>query len=56
MGREHDIGTLEPGKVADFIVLESNPLDDIANLRTIVSVARAGELMPIAELAFDPAR
>jgi len=56
MGREDDLGTLEVGKVADFIVLEANPLDDIANLRTITSVARAGQLMPIAELAFDPAR
>jgi imidazolonepropionase-like amidohydrolase len=33
-----ELGTLESGKWADFIVLNENPLDDIANLRTIDSV------------------
>ena len=33
-----DIGTLEAGKWADFIVLSNNPLDDIKNARTIESV------------------
>ncbi len=38
-----DIGTLETGKSADFIVLEANPLDDITNTRRIVSVHLRGE-------------
>jgi imidazolonepropionase-like amidohydrolase len=33
-----DIGTLAPGKSADFVVLDANPLDDIRNTRTISSV------------------
>jgi imidazolonepropionase-like amidohydrolase len=32
MGLEGDVGTLEPGKLADLIVVEGNPLHDIALL------------------------
>jgi imidazolonepropionase-like amidohydrolase len=37
-----DLGTLEPGKWADLIVLDKNPLDDIKNTRTINAVYIAG--------------
>ncbi len=37
-----DLGTLEPKKWADLIVLERNPLDDIKNTRTIEAVYIAG--------------
>ena len=42
MMRLHDLGTLEAGKSADFIVLEANPLDDITNTRGIVDVYLRG--------------
>ncbi|MBI2148975.1 MAG: amidohydrolase family protein [Acidobacteria bacterium] len=35
-----DLGTLGPGKSADFIVLSANPLDDIRNSRQISAVYR----------------
>jgi imidazolonepropionase-like amidohydrolase len=36
------LGTLAPGKAADFLVLDANPLDDIANTRRIASVYLRG--------------
>lgn len=37
-----DIGTLEPGKWGDLILLSANPLEDIANTKTIEGVWIAG--------------
>jgi len=37
-----DVGTLEPGKWADFVVIEQNPLADINALHSIRSVYVAG--------------
>ena len=41
IGRQ-DIGALAPGRWADFVVLDKDPLADVANLRTISSVWIAG--------------
>jgi imidazolonepropionase-like amidohydrolase len=41
-----DLGTLEPGKWGDFIILGANPLDDIENTRSIESVWIAGNQVP----------
>ena len=41
-GRPGQIGALQPGAAADFIVLEANPLDDIRNTRLIRSVWISG--------------
>jgi imidazolonepropionase-like amidohydrolase len=40
------LGSLVPGKSADFIVLDANPLDDIANTRRISRVYLRGEEIP----------
>ena len=37
-----DVGTLQSGRWADFLVLDANPLDDVANTRTLRSVYVAG--------------
>jgi imidazolonepropionase-like amidohydrolase len=39
---DKDLGTLEPGKWADFVVLDADPLADISNVRRINSVYIAG--------------
>lgn len=44
-----DVGTLEPGKLADFVVTTANPLDDITNTRTIESVWISGNRVPRRE-------
>jgi imidazolonepropionase-like amidohydrolase len=41
-----DIGSLQPGKWADFVVLGENPLSNILNTRTIESVWIAGNRVP----------
>jgi imidazolonepropionase-like amidohydrolase len=42
---ERDVGTIEPGKQADMIVLSENPLDDISNTKKIEAVIDNGQLM-----------
>jgi imidazolonepropionase-like amidohydrolase len=44
IGLDGDVGSLAPGKMADLVVLEANPLDDIRNTNRIESVMVNGRL------------
>jgi hypothetical protein len=44
LGIEADLGSLEVGKIADLLVLDQNPLDDIRHTLAIRSVMKSGVL------------
>jgi hypothetical protein len=45
-----DYGSLDPGKIADLVVLDANPLAAIANTTHIQAVVRCGRLIDAAAL------
>jgi imidazolonepropionase-like amidohydrolase len=47
---EKDVGMVEVGKAADLVVLDADPLGDIANVRSIRAVVRDGRLFDRATL------
>jgi imidazolonepropionase-like amidohydrolase len=50
MGMSGDVGTIEPGKRADLVVLDRDPLLDIRNIRTGRWVVAAGRMFDMTAL------
>ncbi|WP_281542727.1 amidohydrolase family protein [Maribacter aestuarii] len=44
IGLDEDLGSLEPGKLADILVLDNNPLDDLRNTNSIDQVIKNGRV------------
>ena len=50
MGLERELGTLAPGKLADLLILDADPLADVQNLAPIHRVIKDGQLFAPEEL------
>ena len=48
LGMSRVLGTIETGKIADLVLLEANPLEDIDNARKVAAVVANGRYVPVA--------
>ncbi|MGZ5433646.1 MAG: amidohydrolase family protein, partial [Thermoanaerobaculia bacterium] len=44
LGRDQDLGTIEPGKLADFIIVDGDPTRNISDIRKVVWVVKDGKV------------
>lgn len=52
--KDEDLGTLQPGKIADILLLDRNPLESAANYRSIHEVIKEGAIVDRAALPIHP--
>jgi enamidase len=43
-GQGADLGTLEPGKLADIVIVAGDPLTDLAAMDSVIAVIKGGTL------------
>ena len=60
LGLDNDLGSLESGKIADILIMDKNPLDNLRNTNTLTHVIKNGivydantldEVAPVAKKA-----
>jgi Tol biopolymer transport system component len=54
LNAQNDLGTIEPGKLADLVIVEGNPLVNIADAMKVRKVIKNGEVFTIEELLSAP--
>jgi len=54
LGKQNELGTVEPGKMADLVMLEADPLTDLHNLGKVNAVMKAGRLYKPPQLFEGP--
>lgn len=50
LGKEQELGSIEPGKLGDMVLLKANPATDIHNSRNIEAVFKSGRRIELAAL------
>jgi Tol biopolymer transport system component/imidazolonepropionase-like amidohydrolase len=53
IGVADDLGTLEVGKIADMVIVDGDPLDQITDIRKVDATIKDGNIYTIRELTID---
>jgi imidazolonepropionase-like amidohydrolase len=55
IGAGADLGSIEPGKLADLVLIDGNPLENIKDLRRVKRVMKDGQVFELDALLRRPA-